>query len=65
MLLVAAATGVSGWNFGIIQPRSPDSHAEFAQRFTGRTAPTAAGLVILAIFYTEMILVAISRIHEM
>jgi len=43
MILVAAATGVSGWSFGVpFGPRTPDSHAEFTLRFTGRTAPEHA-----------------------
>lgn len=43
-ILVAAATGVSGWSFGVpFGPRTPASHAEFTLRFTGRTGPTAAG----------------------
>jgi hypothetical protein len=54
MVLVAAATGVSGWSFGVpFGPRTPDSHAEFTLRFTGRTAPTAAGLGTPALFYTD------------
>jgi hypothetical protein len=54
MILVAAATGVSGWNFGVpFGPRTPDAHAEFTLRFTGRTAPTAAGLGTPAIFFTD------------
>lgn len=52
--LVAAATGVSGWSFGVpFGPRTPDSHAEFTLRFTGRTAPTAAGLGTPALFFTD------------
>lgn len=54
MILVAAATGVTGWNFGVpFGPRTPNSHAEFTLRFTGRTAPTAAGLGTPALFYTD------------
>jgi hypothetical protein len=54
MLLVAAGTGVSGWSFGIpFGPRTPESHAEFTLRFTGRTAPTAAGLGTPALFFTD------------
>jgi hypothetical protein len=54
MVLVAAATGVSGWSFGVpFGPRTPDSHAEFTLRFTGRTAPTAAGLGTPALFFTD------------
>jgi len=53
-LLVAAATGVSGWSFGVpFGPRTPDSHAEFTLRFTGRTGPTAAGLGTTALFFTD------------
>lgn len=51
---MAVATGVSGWNFGIpFGPKTPDSHAEFALRFTGRTAPTAAGLGTPVLFFTD------------
>jgi hypothetical protein len=54
MILVAAATGVSGWTFGVpFGPRTPESHAEFTLRFTGRTAPTAAGLGTPALFFTD------------
>jgi hypothetical protein len=54
MILVAAATGISGWTFGLpFGPRTPESHAEFTLRFTGRTAPTAAGLGTPAIFFTD------------
>jgi hypothetical protein len=54
MILVAAATGVSGWSFGVpFGPRTPGSHAEFTLRFTGRTAPTAAGFGTPALFFTD------------
>jgi hypothetical protein len=54
MLLVSAATGVSGWTFGVpFTPRRPDAHAEFTLRFTGRTSPTAAGLGIPTLFYSD------------
>jgi hypothetical protein len=54
MVLVAAATGVSGWTFGVpFGPRTPRSHAEFTVRFTGRTAPTAAGIGTPALFFTD------------
>jgi hypothetical protein len=53
-LLIAVATGVSGWTFGVpFGPRTPGSHAEFTLRFTGRTAPTAAGLGTPALFFTD------------
>ncbi len=54
MLLVASATGVSGWSFGVpFGPKTPESHAEFTLRFTGRTTPTAAGLGTPALFFTD------------
>lgn len=53
-LLVAAATGVSGWNFGVpFGPNEPESHAHYTQRFTGRTIPTAAGIGTPLLFYTD------------
>lgn len=54
MVLVAAATGVSGWSFGVpFGPRTPESNAEFTLRFTGRTAQTAAGLGTPVLFFTD------------
>jgi hypothetical protein len=53
-VLIAAGTGVTGWNFGIpFGPRQPDAHAHFTVRFTGRTAPTAAGIGTPVLFYTD------------
>jgi hypothetical protein len=54
MVLVAAATGVTGWSFGVpFGPRTPGSHAEFTLRFGGRPAPTAAGLGTPILFFTD------------
>lgn len=53
-ILVAAATGVTGWNFGVpFGPDRPDAHAHYTQRFTGRTAPTAAGIGTPVLFFTD------------
>ncbi|TXT53484.1 MAG: hypothetical protein BAJALOKI1v1_2410002 [Promethearchaeota archaeon] len=53
-LLIAAATGVTGWNFGIPHgPANPNAHADHAVRFTGRTMPTAAGIGTPILFYTN------------
>lgn len=53
-LLVAAGTGVSGWHFGVpFGPDRPDAHAHYTQRFTGRTAPTAAGFGTPVLFFTD------------
>ena len=53
-LLVAAATRVSGWNFG--NPYSPATEGRYCSytlRFTGRTFPTGAGIGTPELFYTE------------
>ena len=53
-VLVAAGTGVSGWNFGVpFGPRRPDEHGHFTHRSTGRTAPTAAGIGTPVLFFTD------------
>lgn len=53
-VLVAAGTGVSGWHFGVpFGPDRPDAHAHYSQRFTGRTAPTAAGFGTPVLLYTD------------
>jgi hypothetical protein len=53
-VLVAAATGVTGWNFGITHtPSRPHEYAHYTVRFGGRTAPTAAGIGTPALFYTD------------
>jgi hypothetical protein len=53
-VLVAAGTGISGWNFGVpFGPDRPDSHAHYTERFTGRTAPTAGGFGTPVLFFTD------------
>lgn len=53
-ILVAAATGVTGWSFGVpFGPDRPTEHAHYSQRFTGRTAPTAAGIGTPTLFATD------------
>jgi hypothetical protein len=53
-VLIAAGTGVSGWNFGVpFSPKRAAEHATLTERFTGRTAPTAAGIGTPVLFYTD------------
>jgi hypothetical protein len=53
-ILIAAGTGVSGWNFGVpYGPAQPDEHGQFTVRYTGRTAPTAAGIGTPVLFYSD------------
>ena len=53
-LLIAAATGVTGWNFGVpFGPGRPDEHGQFTVRYTGRTTATAAGIGTPVLFFTN------------
>lgn len=53
-ILTAAGTGVTGWSFGVpFGPDRPTEHAHYTQRFTGRTAPTAAGIGTPVLFATD------------
>jgi hypothetical protein len=53
-LLIAAGTGVTGWNFGVpYGPGRPDEHGQYTVRYTGRTAPTAAGIGTPVLFFTD------------
>jgi hypothetical protein len=53
-LLVAAATGVSGWNFGIpFTSHRPREYAHYTERFTGRSAPVNAAIGTPVLFYTD------------
>lgn len=53
-ILVAVGTGVTGWSFGVpFGPDRPEEHAHYTQRFTGRTAPTAAGIGTPVLFTTD------------
>jgi hypothetical protein len=53
-LLLAAGTGVTGWNFGIpFGPDRPSEHAHYTVRFTGRTGPTAGGFGTPVMLFTD------------
>lgn len=53
-ILIAAGTGITGWSFGVpFGPDRPDEHAHYSQRYTGRTAPTAAGMGTPVLFTTD------------
>jgi hypothetical protein len=53
-VLIAAATGVTGWNFGVpFGPDRPDEHAHYTVRFTGRSGPTAGGFGTPVLFFTD------------
>jgi hypothetical protein len=53
-LLVAAATGVTGWHFGVpFTSHRPQEYAHYTERFTGRAAPINAGVGTSVLFYTD------------
>lgn len=52
-LLIAAGLGVSGLHFGIPYADTEPGLATYAARYTGRTAPAAAGIGNCDMFYTE------------
>ena len=53
-ILMAAGTGATGWSMGVpFGPDRPDEHAHYTQRFTGRAAPTAAGIGTPVLFTTD------------
>jgi hypothetical protein len=50
-LLVAAATGVTGWNFGIpFTINESDRLSDYSLRLTGRTIPSAATICTTELF---------------
>ena len=53
-LLVAAATGVTGWHFGVpFTSHRPQGSAPYTERFTGRAGPINAGVGMSVLFYTD------------
>ncbi len=52
-LLIAAGLGVSGHHFGIPYSAAEPGLSTYAARYTGRTAPAAAGIGNCDLFYTD------------
>ena len=52
-MLIAAGMGVSGHHFGIPYSVAEPGLATYAARYVGRTAPSAAGIGNVDMFYTE------------
>src|SRR6266496_1328482 len=53
-LLVSAATGVTGWNFGIPYTLNQGEHlSNYSLRLTGRTVPSAASICTSEVFFTD------------
>lgn len=53
-LLICASSGVTGWSFGVpYTTGTPDSHASYALRLSGRALPTGAGVGTPELFYTD------------
>ncbi|HLI07928.1 MAG TPA: hypothetical protein VKV40_15270 [Ktedonobacteraceae bacterium] len=53
-LLIGAATGVTGWNFGIpFTANERDALSNYSLRLTGRTIPSAASIGTSELFFTD------------
>jgi hypothetical protein len=52
-LLVAAGLGVSEWHFGIPFSTTEQGLCSYSARYTGRTAPSAAGIGNAELIYTQ------------
>jgi hypothetical protein len=53
-LLVSAATGVTGWNFGIPYTLNQGEYlSNYSLRLTGRTVPSAASICTSEVFFTD------------
>ncbi len=64
-LLVSAATGVTGWNFGIPFTVNDKEHlSNYSLRLTGRTIPSAATIGTSELFYTDDSGIYITRTRD-
>lgn len=52
-VLIAAGLGLTGWHFGIPYTQAEPGLCTYAARYTGRTAPTAAGLGTPELLFTD------------
>ena len=65
-LLVAAATGVTGWNFGIpFTINEKDRLSDYSLRLTGRTIPSAATICTTELFYTDDTGIYLTRTRDL
>lgn len=65
-LLVSAATGVTGWNFGIpFTINESDSLSNYSLRLTGRTAPSTASIGTAELFFTDDSGIYITRTRDL
>ncbi len=65
-LLVSAATGVTGWNFGIPFTINQSEHfSNYSLRLTGRTVPSAASIGTSELFFTDDSGVYITRTRDL
>lgn len=65
-LLLSAATGVTGWNFGIpFTANESDSLSNYSLRLTGRTTPSAASIGTTELFFTDDAGVYLTRTRDL
>ena len=65
-LLVTAATGVTGWNFGIpFTINESDRLSNYSLRLTGRTIPSAATICTTELFFTDDTGIFLTRTRDL
>ena len=65
-LLLAAATGVTGWNFGIPYTiNESDRLSNYSLRLTGRTVPSAATICTTELFFTDDTGIFLTRTRDL
>ena len=65
-LLICAATGVSGWNFGIPFTINESEHlSNYSLRLTGRTVPSAASIGTSELFFTDDTGIYLTRTRDL
>ena len=65
-LLICAATGVTGWNFGIPFTINESEHlSNYSLRLTGRTIPSAASIGASELFFTDDTGIYLTRTRDL
>jgi hypothetical protein len=65
-LLICAATGVTGWNFGIPFTINESEHlSNYSLRLTGRTIPSAASIGTSELFFTDDTGIYLTRTRDL
>jgi hypothetical protein len=65
-LLIGAATGVTGWNFGVpFTMNESDRLSDYSLRLTGRTGPSAIAISTSELFFTDDTGIYLTRTRDL